>query len=67
MTQVVVTIGGGELSPRGLELVEDDAVVIAADSGLDHAVRPGPGARSRSSATWTASAPAAGCGPTPTR
>src|SRR6478735_2420584 len=41
MTQVVVTIGGGELSPRGLELVEDDAVIIAADSGLDHAVHLG--------------------------
>jgi thiamine pyrophosphokinase len=38
MTQVVVTIGGGEISRRALELVEDDAVVVAADSGLDHAV-----------------------------
>lgn len=41
MTQVVVTIGGGELSPRALELVDDEAVIIAADSGLDHAVRLG--------------------------
>lgn len=41
MTQVVVTIGGGDLSPRALELVEDEATVIAADSGLDHAVRLG--------------------------
>ena len=41
MTQVVVTIGGGELSPRALELVEDAATIIAADSGLDHAVALG--------------------------
>ncbi len=41
MTQVVVTIGGGELSRRGLEWVDGDAVVIAADSGLDHAVQLG--------------------------
>jgi len=41
MTQVVVTIGGGELSPRALELVEDEATIIAADSGLDHAVGAG--------------------------
>lgn len=41
MTQVVVTIGGGELSPRALELVEDDAAIVAADSGLDHAVHLG--------------------------
>ena len=46
MTQVVVSIGGGELSPRVLELVEEEATIIAADSGLDHAVRVGlrPGA-----------------------
>jgi thiamine pyrophosphokinase len=41
MSQVVVTIGGGELSPRALDLVEDEATIIAADSGLDHAVRLG--------------------------
>jgi len=41
MTQVVVTIGGGEISRRALELVEDDAVIVAADSGLDHAVELG--------------------------
>jgi len=46
MTQVVVSIGGGELSPRVLELVEEEATIIAADSGLDHAVKVGlrPGA-----------------------
>src|SRR4051812_26143838 len=41
MTQVVVTIGGGELSPQALDLVADEATIIAADSGLDHAVRLG--------------------------
>src|SRR3954451_2130 len=38
MSQVVVVIGGGPLSPRVASDVEADAVVIAADSGLDHAV-----------------------------
>ena len=41
MSQVVVVVGGGDLSPRAIELVEDDAVVVAADSGLDHAVAAG--------------------------
>ena len=41
MTQVVVVIGGGNLSTRAAELVDDDALVIAADSGLDHAVAAG--------------------------
>ena len=38
MVQAVVVIGGGALSARALEAVRTDAVVIAADSGLDHAV-----------------------------
>ena len=41
MSQVVVVIGGGPLSPRALESVEPGAVVVAADSGLDHAVAAG--------------------------
>jgi thiamine pyrophosphokinase len=41
MVQAVVVIGGGALSPRALEAVRDDAVVVAADSGLDHAVAAG--------------------------
>src|SRR4051795_5343889 len=40
MSQVVVVIGGGPLSPRVTE-VDTDAIVIAADSGLDHAVAAG--------------------------
>jgi thiamine pyrophosphokinase len=38
---VVVVIGGGPLSPRALAAVAPGAVVIAADSGLDHAVEAG--------------------------
>jgi thiamine pyrophosphokinase len=41
MSQVVVVIGGGPLSPRVATDVEADAVIIAADSGLDHAVAAG--------------------------
>jgi len=41
MSQVVVVIGGGPLSPRVTTDVDDDAIIIAADSGLDHAVAAG--------------------------
>ena len=41
MVQAVVVIGGGALSTRALEAIRDDAVIIAADSGLDHAVEAG--------------------------
>jgi thiamine pyrophosphokinase len=41
MSQVVVVIGGGPLSPRAIADVMPDAIVIAADSGLDHAVAAG--------------------------
>ena len=41
MSQVVVVIGGGPLSPRGVTEVTPDATIIAADSGLDHAVEAG--------------------------
>ena len=39
--QAVVVIGGGALSVRALDAVRDDAIVIGADSGLDHAVAAG--------------------------
>lgn len=39
--QVVVVIGGGPLSTRALAAVHDGAFVVAADSGLDHAVAAG--------------------------
>jgi thiamine pyrophosphokinase len=41
MSQVVVVIGGGPLSPRAVTDVARDATIIAADSGLDHAVTAG--------------------------
>lgn len=41
MSQVVVVIGGGPLSPRSIAEVTPDATIIAADSGLDHAVAAG--------------------------
>lgn len=41
MVQAVVVIGGGALSPRALDAVRADAVIIGADSGLDHAVAAG--------------------------
>jgi thiamine pyrophosphokinase len=41
MSQVVVVIGGGPLSPRSITDVAPDATIIAADSGLDHAVAAG--------------------------
>jgi thiamine pyrophosphokinase len=41
MSQVVVVIGGGPLSPRAIAEVLPDATIVAADSGLDHAVAAG--------------------------
>ena len=41
MSQVVVVIGGGPLSSRAVTDVLPDATIIAADSGLDHAVAAG--------------------------
>ncbi|MGB8862062.1 MAG: thiamine diphosphokinase [Ilumatobacteraceae bacterium] len=41
MVQAVVVIGGGALSSRALDAVRGDSVIIAADSGLDHAVEAG--------------------------
>ncbi len=41
MTHVVVIIGGGELSADAVAAVPEGAFVIAADSGLDHAVAVG--------------------------
>jgi thiamine pyrophosphokinase len=41
MSQVVVVVGGGPLSPRALTDLLPSATVIAADSGLDHAVAAG--------------------------
>jgi thiamine pyrophosphokinase len=41
MSQVVVVIGGGPLSPLAVTEVNEDATIIAADSGLDHAVAAG--------------------------
>ncbi len=41
MSQVVVVIGGGPLSSRAVAEVLPDATIIAADSGLDHAVAIG--------------------------
>jgi thiamine pyrophosphokinase len=41
MPHVVVVIGGGALPENAVSRVPDDAVVIAADSGLDHAVACG--------------------------
>ncbi len=38
MVQAVVVIGGGELSARAVDAVRPNAIVIAADSGLDYAV-----------------------------
>ncbi|MDO8362543.1 MAG: thiamine diphosphokinase [Actinomycetota bacterium] len=40
-SHAVVVIGGGPLSPLAVEQVRDDAFIIAADSGLDHAVAAG--------------------------
>jgi len=39
--QVVVVAGGGPLSPRAIDAVRDGAFIVAADSGLDHAVAVG--------------------------
>jgi thiamine pyrophosphokinase len=41
MSQVVVVIGGGPLSLYAIPEVEANATIIAADSGLDHAVAAG--------------------------
>jgi thiamine pyrophosphokinase len=41
MSQVVVVIGGGDLLPRFIADIATDATIIAADSGLDHAVAAG--------------------------
>ena len=41
MSQVVVVIGGGPVSPRAVIDIAPDATIIAADSGLDHAVAAG--------------------------
>ena len=41
MSQVVVVIGGGALSPRHITDIAPDAIIVAADSGLDHAVEAG--------------------------
>jgi thiamine pyrophosphokinase len=41
MPQVVVVLGGGSLSSRAAGEVTADATIIAADSGLDHAVDAG--------------------------
>lgn len=41
MTHVVVVIGGGALSDEAVASVPEGAFVIAADSGLDHAVAAG--------------------------
>lgn len=39
--QVLVVVGGGPLSPQAIEAVDDDSFIVAADSGLDHAVAAG--------------------------
>ena len=41
MPHVAVVIGGGPLDPGAVASLPDDVVVIAADSGLDHAVEAG--------------------------
>jgi thiamine pyrophosphokinase len=41
MSQVVVVIGGGPLAPHMVDEVHAESTVIAADSGLDHAVAAG--------------------------
>ena len=41
MTQVVVVVGGGALQPHARAHADEDAVVVAADSGLDHALGVG--------------------------
>src|ERR1043165_5934546 len=41
MSQVVVVIGGGSLSPRAAAEVTPEDIIVAADSGLDHAVAAG--------------------------
>jgi thiamine pyrophosphokinase len=41
MSQVVVVIGGGPLMRYSVDDVQPGAIIIAADSGLDHAVEAG--------------------------
>ena len=41
MPHVAVVIGGGALDPGAVASLPDDVLVIAADSGLDHAVEAG--------------------------
>ena len=41
MSQVVVVVGGGPLTARATTEIVADATIIAADSGLDHAVAAG--------------------------
>src|SRR4051812_39201193 len=41
MSQVVVVIGGGPLAACAARAVDPEALVIGADSGLDHAVEAG--------------------------
>ena len=41
MGQVVVVAGGGPLSPQAVDAVAGGAFIVAADSGLDHAVAAG--------------------------
>ncbi|MDP2291241.1 MAG: thiamine diphosphokinase [Actinomycetota bacterium] len=41
MSQAIVVIGGGALGALALDAAREGAVVIAADSGLDHAVAAG--------------------------
>ena len=36
--QVVVVVGGGPLSPQAVDALDDGSFIVAADSGLDHAV-----------------------------
>ncbi len=36
--QVVVVVGGGPLSPQAVDAVDEGSFIVAADSGLDHAV-----------------------------
>ncbi len=41
VVQVVVVAGGGPLSPQAIEAASEGSFIVAADSGLDHAVAAG--------------------------
>ena len=41
MGQVIVVAGGGPLSPQALAAISEGSFIVAADSGLDHAVASG--------------------------